>query len=217
MGASKEGVKQGGYGCPELCQYILCSGPVRHVVRVRDVGDNPLYWEGVGRIPPKGRPQTEEEETSTREGRCVDIPHNGGSGGRGGTAGSAYLSLPPPEHSHIVHCDQTYYGHVSGGGADTTAMGVKKVVGIGLCGCVGDADARGGTVRGGERRTGQIRDRLSWWEYHVSNLGTEPNDHLVYALGLEHHHPIISTLGDPGRQLERERDEITFNQKVGRE
>ena len=38
--------------------------------------------------------------------------------------------------------------------------------------------------------------RLNWWEDNVSNatLWTEPNDLLVYAPGLEHHYPIMSTL-----------------------
>ena len=62
-------------------------------------------------------------------------------------------------------------------------------------------------VRGG-RGWGGDRDRLSRWEDNVANLtlGTEPNDTLSYALGLEHHQPIVSTLGDPGGRLEIERE-----------
>ena len=39
--------------------------------------------------------------------------------------------------------------------------------------------------------------RIIQWEDNVSNLtlGTEPNAPLAYAPGLEHHHPIMSTLG----------------------
>ena len=46
---------------------------------------------------------------------------------------------------------------------------------------------------------------LSWWEDNIANvtLGTEPNDTISYAPGLEHHHPNMSTLGDPGGRLER--------------
>ena len=45
-------------------------------------------------------------------------------------------------------------------------------------------------------------DRLNLWEDNVANatLGTEPNAPLAYALGLEHHHPIMSMLGEPGGQ-----------------
>ena len=45
--------------------------------------------------------------------------------------------------------------------------------------------------------------RLSRWEDNVANitLGTETNAPLAYATGLEHHHPIISMLGELGGQL----------------
>ena len=41
---------------------------------------------------------------------------------------------------------------------------------------------------------------LSWWEDNIANvtLGTEPNAPLDYDTGLEHHHPNISTRGEPG-------------------
>ena len=49
---------------------------------------------------------------------------------------------------------------------------------------------------------------MSWWDDNVANLtlGTEPNVPLAYAPGLEHHHPIMITLGDPGGRLERKRE-----------
>ena len=39
----------------------------------------------------------------------------------------------------------------------------------------------------------------------VNTIGTEPNAPLTYALGSEHHHPIMSKLGGHGGRLERER------------
>ena len=56
----------------------------------------------------------------------------------------------------------------------------------------------------GQDRDGDV---LSWWEDNVENitLRTEHNAPLAYDLVLEHHHPIMSTLGDPRGQLERER------------
>ena len=44
-------------------------------------------------------------------------------------------------------------------------------------------------------------------EDNVANLilVTEPNDPIVYAPGLELHHPIMRTLGGYGGNLERER------------
>ena len=65
---------------------------------------------------------------------------------------------------------------------------------------------------------GDTRDRdvdvLSWWEDNVSNitLGTEHNSPLAYALVLENHHLIISTLGELGGRLEIERDSSLNNE-----
>ena len=55
---------------------------------------------------------------------------------------------------------------------------------------------------GGGRRYGD--GRLIKWEDTAENitLGTEPNAPLAYAPGLELHHPIMSTLGAHGVQLE---------------
>ena len=41
-------------------------------------------------------------------------------------------------------------------------------------------------------------------------LGTETNAPLDYAPGLDHHHPILSTLGDPGGRLYTEREILFF-------
>ena len=62
----------------------------------------------------------------------------------------------------------------------------------------------GGNGRYGDRD----RDRLSWWEDNVANvtLGTETNDCLAYDPGLERHRPIMSTLGEHGGRLEKERE-----------
>ena len=48
--------------------------------------------------------------------------------------------------------------------------------------------------------------RISWWEDNVAiiNLGTDTNDPLDYAPGLEHHHPIISMVRELEIQLERD-------------
>ena len=97
---------------------------------------------------------------------------------------------------------------MSGGGAETEDTGLQVVVGSGQGGCGGDADggSGGGTNGGGG---GDVSDRggaiLSWWEDNIENptLGKDPNVLLAYGLVLEHHHQIMSTLGDPGGGLER--------------
>ena len=96
---------------------------------------------------------------------------------------------------------------MSDGGADAGVKGYQAVVASGRIGCGGDADgdSGGGTDRGwgGDGQSGD-GDRLSQWEDNVDRLtlGTEPNSTLAYALVLEHHYPIMSTLGDSGGWLD---------------
>ena len=62
----------------------------------------------------------------------------------------------------------------------------------------GGADRGGGDTDGKETAT---EDYLSGQDTVVTTtLGTEPNDPLVYAPGLELHHPIMSKLGEHGGQ-----------------
>ena len=48
MGLAEEGDEQGGCGFTDLGLDLLGGGPVGHVVRVVDVGDDPPHWGGVG-------------------------------------------------------------------------------------------------------------------------------------------------------------------------
>ena len=74
------------------------------------------------------------------------------------------------------------------------------MVGSGRILCRVDADGGlgGGTDvgGGGDGRDGD-RDILSWWGDNIAHvtLGMETNYLLAYAPGLEHHHPIMITLG----------------------
>ena len=91
------------------------------------------------------------------------------------------------------------------------ANGVQLMVGTGWGECGRDAYGGlvGGTDRwvGGDIRDGD-RDGLNRWEDNVSTitLGTDHNATLAYVLGLEHHHPIMSTIGESGGRFDRERE-----------
>ena len=63
---------------------------------------------------------------------------------------------------------------------------------------------------GGEDGRDGYRDGLNWCEDNGSNitLGTDTNAPLAYNTGLEHHHTIMSTIGDPRGRLEREREGV---------
>ena len=92
------------------------------------------------------------------------------------------------------------------------AKGGSKMLVTGRFGFVGGVDSvLGGVIDSGGGGDGQDRDnngRLLKWEDTVANitLGKEHNAPLAYALGLEHHHMIMSTLGYHGSQLERDRE-----------
>ena len=96
-----------------------------------------------------------------------------------------------------------------GGGSEKGSTGVQEVLVTGRGRCGGDTDGRsgGGTDGGGGRYgRGRDRERISLWGDNLANLnlGTEPNAPLYYAPVLEHHHQIMSTLGEPRGRLERE-------------
>ena len=140
------------------------------------------------------------------EGRSVDIPPTGGRNDRSGNAGGGDIHLPPTEHGRIVHCYRAHYGTVFGGRAETKGEDIQAVLRTERVGCGRNADggSGGGTDRGGgeygkDRYRDRDRDRdtfnLCKNNTAIINLETEPNDPLVYALGLEHHRPIISKLG----------------------
>ena len=102
---------------------------------------------------------------------------------------------------------------MSGGGAEDRVKDEKSVVGSGSNGCGGDADGGPGgrTNGGGGYGWNGDGDRLSWWEDNLAHvtIGTEPNAPLDYDPGLEHHHPIISNIGEHICRLDRERDSLT--------
>ena len=103
---------------------------------------------------------------------------------------------------------------MSSGGAESGVKGNQAAVVSGRIGCVRDVDSGlgGGTDRQGgrERRTGQRRIQKDWYEDNKAHatLGAEPNIPIPYSLVLEHHHPIMSTLGDPEGRLDRDRTSI---------
>ena len=63
-----------------------------------------------------------------------------GSDGGGGTEEGGDLRLLPPKHSRTVYCNQTHYGPVSSGGAESRIKGGQVVVVAGRTGFGGDAD-----------------------------------------------------------------------------
>ena len=116
MGSTLQSVGKLWCLCLDLGKNLCDSGPGVPDLWVADVGDDTVYWEGVGRIPPQGDLQA--DGTATSEGGVweVDVYLTGIRYGGGGVIVGGYLCLPPPEHSHTVHCNQAHYVPVSGSG-----------------------------------------------------------------------------------------------------
>ena len=150
MGTTVQGVGKGGHGLPDTRNNLRGSGPGGPAVWVGDMGDENLHWDGVGRIPPQGGPQADGTETSEGEGCEVVVSSTDRSNVGGGVTGGGDPRLPPTEHSHTVHRDQTHYGNVSGGREASWVTGVQSVVGSGRFGLGGDADGVLGGGTGGE-------------------------------------------------------------------
>ena len=79
------------------------------------------------------------------------VSSSGGRDVRGKMIGGGDLSLLFPEHSLAVHCNQSHYVPVSGGGTDSWVKGVQAVGRSGWIGMRGDVegDSGGRMDRGG--------------------------------------------------------------------
>ena len=63
MGATVQGVGQGGRECPYLREYLRGGGSIGSIVWVGNVGDDTVHLEASGRIPPQGGPQADGTAT----------------------------------------------------------------------------------------------------------------------------------------------------------
>ena len=116
------------------------------------------HWEGFGRITSQGGPKDHGEVTLERKVWRMGIPPAGGRTGRGNTAGSEYLLLPPPEQSCTVYCNQAHYGPVTGSRAYIRVKDDQAVVGALCIGCGEDAER----MRTAAQKQNTQRGRNRW-------------------------------------------------------
>ena len=96
VGAADSYIDQGGSGCPDIGTDLLGGGAIGTAVRVRDMGPDAAYEEGIGRIPPQGCLQSDGTEAMEGAGQRLDLPPYGGCDGGGGVAGVGDLRLLSP-------------------------------------------------------------------------------------------------------------------------
>ena len=68
MGPAESDIDQGGSLCTDIRIDLLGGSSIVNAVRVRDMGSEAAYKEGVGQIPPQGVPQADMEATAEDEG-----------------------------------------------------------------------------------------------------------------------------------------------------
>ena len=105
MGASDSANEQGGIECPDIGTDLIGNGAIVPDMRVRDMGIEPTYEEGVGRIPPQGGLKADGTETAEGARQRLSLPLAGGYDGGGGFAQGGDLRLLPPEHSSEIYFD----------------------------------------------------------------------------------------------------------------
>ena len=76
-------------------EYLLGSGAIVPAIRVRDMGTDTTYAEGVGQFPPWGSPQADETETVEGAVQSLGLTPTGGCNVGGRVAGGGDLRLLP--------------------------------------------------------------------------------------------------------------------------
>ena len=69
---------RGGSGCPDIRTDLLGGGAIGTSVRVRYMGPDAAYDEGIGRISPQGRPQSDGKAAVEGAGHRLGLPPYGG-------------------------------------------------------------------------------------------------------------------------------------------
>ena len=79
------------------------------------MGDGTTHWGKFERIPPQGGLNTDKMDNAEGDRWEVEVYPAERSDGGGGVIGGGDLSLPLPEHSCAVHCNQANCVTGSGG------------------------------------------------------------------------------------------------------
>ena len=167
MGAVDSYIDQGGSGCPDIGTDLLGVGAIGTAVRVRDMGLDAAYEEGIGRITPQVCLQDDGTSAVEGAGRRLGLPPYGGCDGGGGVAGVGDLRLPSPEHSSAIYCNYDHYRPVSSRKMEARAKSINAMVGTGGFGFGGDAES--GPVGGSDGGVAGVGDLL------LPSLSSDPS------------------------------------------
>ena len=85
--------------------------------------------------------------------------HRGGAG-NGGAGGDRGVYHPPPEQGCTVHCNSSYHGLLSGGGAEVGTAPIQAMVGAARSEYPGDNGGRATAKGGGRGRRNRRENRV---------------------------------------------------------
>ena len=109
---------------------VLCgSGEIGVYIFVRDVGNEHLVVEIPQGFPPPGGAVDGGHGTQTSTGWDMGVCAHWSGAGNVGARGGRSIYFPPTEHVRTIHCDFSYHGLVSGGGAESGTAPIQEMVG----------------------------------------------------------------------------------------
>ena len=111
-------------------------------------------------IQPQSDLKDDRKTISVRTVSWMGVSNSGKRDDGGVITEGEDLRIPPPEHSHTVHCSQAHYGPVPGGRAAAGVKGGQAVVVTGRLGLgeeLNGGSGRGNRQRWRRRRTGRRR------------------------------------------------------------
>ena len=139
-----------GRGCQDVRDFLHSSCAGGPTIQIVDVGGVSTQWESAEHFSPLDYIPTHRAEAKTAGGRELVLPIICDRDVRGRLGGCGNLFRPLPEHSRIIHHDETHYGYASGVGEDPWVKGVPVVLGTGDIGPVGDVCGGNGGINGGD-------------------------------------------------------------------
>ena len=92
--------------------------------------NDPPFGESYRGFPPPGGAADGGHVPQTSTVWDIGVYAHWGRAGNCGAGVDHSVYCPPPEHDCTVHCDLSYHGLVSGGGAEAGTAPIQEVAGV---------------------------------------------------------------------------------------
>ena len=166
VGSDVEDIGLVGFGIQDLCHILQGNSACSTLVRLGDLGDDPLDQLNPGGFQPQCGPPAEGYSVALQFREEMGVSTIGGGNVDSGTGGGGDVRPLPPKHYSPIYLNSFDIGYVSEDIEVTGSACGQYMVGAGRFGLVGIAVTREGISKGGGSygRTGRWRQdkRLSW-------------------------------------------------------